>query len=246
MSIFDVSVGWLGRFDNFKRSREDDVGVWSLLDCGECYALFGSGFDVWFFPRLSVLEVGGWIANLYNFYSLGGVVCVCAVVFVIILVENFPLSAGLLCVVGVSEVVIVSFLSSLSEAFISLIKFPQSFASSWINVLTNSSNLSCFFFFLLDCLGIGSRDRLYYHLPCFIIKNIIFIFYWENFLFSSSTFAGSCVDWMVTTTVSTFIGKFTFIHVMVRIFLPHFPHTSFPPQASSWCRIFDIYNISKD
>ena len=46
VSIFDVSVGWLGRFDNFKHSREDDVGVWSLLDCGECSALFGSGFDV--------------------------------------------------------------------------------------------------------------------------------------------------------------------------------------------------------
>ena len=38
--------------------------------------------------------------------------------FLIILVENFPLFAGLLCIVGVSEVVVVSFLSSLSEAFI--------------------------------------------------------------------------------------------------------------------------------
>ena len=38
VSIFHVSVGWLGRFDNFKRFREDDVGVWSLLDCGECVA----------------------------------------------------------------------------------------------------------------------------------------------------------------------------------------------------------------
>ena len=27
VSIFDISVGWLGRFDNFKRFREDDVGV---------------------------------------------------------------------------------------------------------------------------------------------------------------------------------------------------------------------------
>ena len=27
VSIFDISVGWLGRFDNFKHSCEDDVGV---------------------------------------------------------------------------------------------------------------------------------------------------------------------------------------------------------------------------
>ena len=46
VSIFDISVGWLGRFDNFNHSREDDVGVWSLLDCGECSLLFGSEFNV--------------------------------------------------------------------------------------------------------------------------------------------------------------------------------------------------------
>ena len=44
--------------------------------------------------------------------------CVCAEVFTIILVEDFPLSAGLFCIFGVSEIVVVSFLSSLSEAFI--------------------------------------------------------------------------------------------------------------------------------
>ena len=69
-------------------------------------------------PRLSILEVGGQIGDLSNFCFLGEVVCVCVEVFVIILVENFPLSAGLSSIVGVSEVVVVSFLSSLSEAFI--------------------------------------------------------------------------------------------------------------------------------
>ena len=49
VSIFDVngSVDWLDRFDNFKRSREDEVGGWFLLHCGERSALlFGSGFEV--------------------------------------------------------------------------------------------------------------------------------------------------------------------------------------------------------
>ena len=76
VSIFDVdgSIGWLGWFDSFKRSREDDVGVWSLLDCGECSALiFGSGFDVWFFLRLSILEVGGRCCRK-NFKLLSGTV----------------------------------------------------------------------------------------------------------------------------------------------------------------------------
>ena len=124
VSTFDISVGWLGRFDNFKRSREDYVGVGSLLEYGECSALFGSGFDVWLFARFSISEVGGRIGDICNFSFLGGVICVCAKVLVIILVENFPLSVWLFWIVGVSEVVVVSFLSRLSKAFIWLIKLP--------------------------------------------------------------------------------------------------------------------------
>ena len=98
VSIFDVdgSEVWLGRFDNFIRSREDDVGVWSLLDCGECSALlFVSTYHVWFFPRLPILEVEGRIGDLGTFvFGRSGLCLRCS--FVIILVENFPLSAGLL------------------------------------------------------------------------------------------------------------------------------------------------------
>ena len=87
VSVFNVdgSVDWLGRFDNFKRSGEDEFGVWPLLNCGErsALSLFGSGFEVWFFFSFSILEVGGRIGDLRRFCFLGGVVCVCAVVFVI-------------------------------------------------------------------------------------------------------------------------------------------------------------------
>ena len=55
------------------------------------------------------------IGDLCNFCFLWGVVCVFTVVFVIILVENFPLSVGLLWIVGVSEVVVVPFLARLSS-----------------------------------------------------------------------------------------------------------------------------------
>ena len=97
ISDVDESVDWLGRFVNFKYSREDEVGVCSLLDCGECSALtlFDSGFEVWFFPKLSILEVEGRIGDLYRFYFLGGVVCICAVVFCNFLLSSMILSKDL-------------------------------------------------------------------------------------------------------------------------------------------------------
>ena len=48
VSIFDVdgSIDWFGEFHNFKRSREDEDGLWSLLDCGErSVLLFGLQFE---------------------------------------------------------------------------------------------------------------------------------------------------------------------------------------------------------
>ena len=74
VSIFDVdsSVGGLRRFDNFKSSREDDFGVWSLLDWGECSALFGSGLEFWFFLRLTILEVGGRVGVFATFVLFVG------------------------------------------------------------------------------------------------------------------------------------------------------------------------------
>ena len=67
VSIFDAddSVGWLDRFDVFKLTREDDVGVWSLLDCSKWSIFDVDGSVYWFdrfdnFKRSREDEVGVW------------------------------------------------------------------------------------------------------------------------------------------------------------------------------------------
>ena len=209
---------------------------YDLLDCGECSALFGWGFD-WFSPEVVNFRSRRTDQRSLQFLFLVGGVCVCPQVFVIILVENFPLSAGLFCINGVSEVV--SFLSSLSEAFIWFIKLSQSFGSSWINV-----DKFFVFFSSFDCFGIGSSVRLYYHLPCFIIRNIIFIFYWENFLFNSRGILRRLDGHHHSTLRNShsfmwWSGYFFFFTTFPRTLL-------FLYKRFHEVHIFDIYNIPKD
>ena len=90
----------------------------------------------------------------------------------------------------------------------------------------------------MDCLGVGIGVRPYYPFPCFMVRNIILIFYSEDLFFSPPNIARSCIDQMVTTTIRTFIGKFTFIHVVAGISLVTFP-AHFP--SSTWVLMVSIF-----
>ena len=117
---------------------------------------------------------------------------------------------------------------------------PLTRTAGHLVILFSNAHLHQLFFRLFTQVNIliydsveGQYITLYNYLPCFIMRNIIFIFYWENFLFSFSTFTRSCVHW-----IAHLLGDSHSSMWWSGSFWPHFPHISLPLQESSWCLYF--------
>ena len=87
---------------------------------------------------------------------------------------------------------------------------------------------------LVELLGNRLWSSPFYHFPCFLVRNIISMFYYQNFCLLFPTLT-SCVDQVVTATVGIFVGKSTFISVVVRFLI-----TTFPIHFSSSTIVFIV------